>query len=103
VLLPPNAIPRSHKEHVAIFDAIRRRKPEIAREAMHAHLRAALHRYRVTGDTVVPALRAPRSTRLKDKRTSFRSEMPNRLSIMPVDVTGHCRRDNRPGTVMYLL
>jgi len=67
VLLLPNAIPLSYKEHVAIFDAIRRRKPEIAREAMHAHLQAALHRYRVTGDTVIPAGRTLKNIPRKSK------------------------------------
>jgi GntR family transcriptional repressor for pyruvate dehydrogenase complex len=45
VLLLPTAIPLSHKEHIAIFEAIKRRDPEAAREEMQAHLRAGLHRY----------------------------------------------------------
>ncbi len=46
VLLLPNAIPLSLKEHVAVFDGIKRRDPESASAAMHAHLHAALHRHR---------------------------------------------------------
>jgi GntR family transcriptional regulator, transcriptional repressor for pyruvate dehydrogenase complex len=46
VLLVPNARPMSIKEHAAIVKAIKRRDPEAAREAMQAHLDAALRRYR---------------------------------------------------------
>jgi GntR family transcriptional repressor for pyruvate dehydrogenase complex len=46
-LIPlPNAIPLSHKEHLEIFEAIERHDAEMARKAMHAHLQAALLRYR---------------------------------------------------------
>lgn len=45
VLLLPNAIPLSLREHTAIFEAVKRRNPKTARDAMHAHLQAALHRY----------------------------------------------------------
>jgi GntR family transcriptional repressor for pyruvate dehydrogenase complex len=45
VLLLPNARPLSIKEHAAIVNAIKRRDPEAAREAMQAHLDAALKRY----------------------------------------------------------
>jgi len=46
VLLVPKARPLSIKEHAAIVKAIKRRDPEAAREAMQAHLDAALKRYR---------------------------------------------------------
>jgi GntR family transcriptional repressor for pyruvate dehydrogenase complex len=55
VLLLPNAIPLSLKEHVAMYDAIKRGDSEGARAATHAHLQAALQRYRETGD---PQLRS---------------------------------------------
>ena len=45
VLLLPNARPLSLKEHISIVNAIRRRDPETAREAMQSHLDAALRRY----------------------------------------------------------
>ena len=45
VLKLPNALPLSLKEHTAIFEAIERRDPEGARQAMHAHLDAVLERY----------------------------------------------------------
>jgi GntR family transcriptional regulator, transcriptional repressor for pyruvate dehydrogenase complex len=46
VLLLPNAVPLSFKEHLAVFDAVKHRDPEAARDAMHAHLLAALQRHR---------------------------------------------------------
>ena len=46
VLLLPNAIPLSFKEHTAIFKAIEQRDADASREARHAHLDAALSRYR---------------------------------------------------------
>ena len=46
VLLLPNAVPLSFKEHLAVFDAVKHRDPDAARDAMHAHLQAALHRHR---------------------------------------------------------
>jgi GntR family transcriptional regulator, transcriptional repressor for pyruvate dehydrogenase complex len=46
VLLLPNAMPLSFKEHTAIFKAIEQRDPDASRKAMHAHLDAALSRYR---------------------------------------------------------
>jgi GntR family transcriptional repressor for pyruvate dehydrogenase complex len=46
VLLLPNAIPLSFKEHTAIFKAIEQRNADASRKAMHAHLDAALSRYR---------------------------------------------------------
>lgn len=48
VLLLPNAIPFSLKEHIAVYEAVRRRDSEAARNAMHAHLQAALRRHRET-------------------------------------------------------
>jgi GntR family transcriptional repressor for pyruvate dehydrogenase complex len=45
VLLLPNAMPLSLREHTAIVEAVKRRNPATARDAMHAHLQAALHRY----------------------------------------------------------
>ncbi len=45
VLTLPHALTLSHKEHTAIFTAIRQRDAGAARDAMHAHLGAALKRY----------------------------------------------------------
>jgi GntR family transcriptional repressor for pyruvate dehydrogenase complex len=45
VLLLPNARPLSLNEHVSIVNAIKRRDPDAAREAMQSHLNAALNRY----------------------------------------------------------
>lgn len=45
VLILPHAIPLTHKEHTAIFDAIERRDADSAREAMHVHLEGHLRRY----------------------------------------------------------
>lgn len=46
VLLLPNAVPLSLKEHQAVFEAIKRSDAEAARHAMHAHLQGALRRHR---------------------------------------------------------
>jgi GntR family transcriptional repressor for pyruvate dehydrogenase complex len=45
VLTLPHALTLSHKEHTAIFNAVKRGDAEAARKAMHAHLSAALKRY----------------------------------------------------------
>ncbi len=45
VLVVPHALPLTYKEHRAIFEAIERRDPNAAREAMQAHLKAHLVRY----------------------------------------------------------
>lgn len=45
VLLLPNAIPLTFKEHVTICNAIRKHDPEAASEAMRKHLESALKRY----------------------------------------------------------
>jgi GntR family transcriptional regulator, transcriptional repressor for pyruvate dehydrogenase complex len=45
VLVVPHALPLALKEHTAIFDAIERRDPDGAREAMQKHLLAHLMRY----------------------------------------------------------
>ena len=45
MLLLPQEMPISSKEHNLIFQAIKRGNPEEARAAMQAHLDAALHRY----------------------------------------------------------
>jgi GntR family transcriptional regulator, transcriptional repressor for pyruvate dehydrogenase complex len=45
VLLLPHALTLSHKEHTAIYTAIKRGDAEGARKAMQAHLGAALKRY----------------------------------------------------------
>jgi GntR family transcriptional repressor for pyruvate dehydrogenase complex len=50
VLLLPNAVSLSLKEHVAILRAIKNRAPDAAKEAMQAHLRAALQRYNTASD-----------------------------------------------------
>ena len=56
VLLLPNAIPLSYKEHTLIFEAIKERDSEKASDAMHAHLQAALHRYTEAAGERVQAL-----------------------------------------------
>lgn len=67
VLLLPNAVPLSLKEHLAVFDAIKRSDAEAAREAMHAHLQAALRRHReATGDRSLE--RAPRANGIRKQR-----------------------------------
>jgi GntR family transcriptional repressor for pyruvate dehydrogenase complex len=45
VLLLPNAMPLTLKEHIAICNAIKRRDPEAASTAMQHHLKSALKRY----------------------------------------------------------
>jgi GntR family transcriptional repressor for pyruvate dehydrogenase complex len=64
VLLLPRAVPLSLKEHIAIFRAIKRGDPDMAREAMHAHLHAALLRYKETAvERTVPRTRVSRAAR----------------------------------------
>ena len=46
MLLLPQEMPISAKEHNLVFQAVKQGKPEEARAAMQAHLDAALHRYR---------------------------------------------------------
>ena len=46
MLLLPQEMPISAREHNLVFQAIKQGKPEEAREAMQAHLDAALQRYR---------------------------------------------------------
>ena len=68
VLLLPNAIPLSLKEHTAVFEAIKRRDSEGARQAMHAHLQAARHRYNETvGERIHPHEAAPKPSRKRTK------------------------------------
>ena len=45
VLLLPNAIPLTFKEHVTICNAIKRHDPDAASDAMRKHLESALKRY----------------------------------------------------------
>jgi GntR family transcriptional regulator, transcriptional repressor for pyruvate dehydrogenase complex len=45
VLLLPNAIPLTFKEHVTICNAIKRHDPDAASDAMRRHLESALKRY----------------------------------------------------------
>jgi len=45
VLLLPNAVPLTYKEHVTICNAIKRHDPVAASEAMRRHLESALKRY----------------------------------------------------------
>jgi GntR family transcriptional regulator, transcriptional repressor for pyruvate dehydrogenase complex len=59
VLLLPNAIPLSFKEHTAIVDAIERRDADEARKAMHAHLGAALSRYKAARKRTATAVQTP--------------------------------------------
>ena len=66
MLVAPNALPNSLKEHVKIVDAIRGRDPGAAGEAMRVHLNAALKRYqnsialdRVPQPTAIPPVRRP--------------------------------------------
>ncbi len=47
VLPLPNAVPLSHKEHIAIYSAIKGRNSDLARMQMQVHLEAALDRYRL--------------------------------------------------------
>lgn len=47
VLLLPNALPLSTREHIAIVTAVVRRDSDAARTAMHAHLGAVLRRYAI--------------------------------------------------------
>jgi GntR family transcriptional repressor for pyruvate dehydrogenase complex len=49
VLLVPQALPLSQKEHMAIMTAIEKRDATLARDQMQAHLHAALVRYRSDG------------------------------------------------------
>jgi GntR family transcriptional repressor for pyruvate dehydrogenase complex len=46
VLLLPNAMPLTLKEHIGIYNAIKRRDPEAASTSIQHHLKAALKRYR---------------------------------------------------------
>lgn len=46
VLLLPNALPLSLREHQAIFDAVKKSDAEAARQAMQDHLQRALQRHR---------------------------------------------------------
>jgi GntR family transcriptional regulator, transcriptional repressor for pyruvate dehydrogenase complex len=46
VLLLPDALALSMKEHTAVYKAIERGNPEGARKAMQSHLQAALERYK---------------------------------------------------------
>jgi GntR family transcriptional repressor for pyruvate dehydrogenase complex len=55
VLLVPNALPLSLKEHISIVNAITRRDPDAASKAMQHHLDAALKRYQnALGDEHTP-------------------------------------------------
>jgi len=45
VLVVPHALPQAYKEHCTIFEAIERRDPDGARNAMQTHLEAHLRRY----------------------------------------------------------
>jgi len=71
VLLLPNALPLSLKEHVAIVNAIRNRDPEAATEAMRNHLEAALERYRnaMGSDHLVLPASAPAQAPARVKRS----------------------------------
>jgi GntR family transcriptional repressor for pyruvate dehydrogenase complex len=62
VLLLPNAVILSHKEHSAIFTAVKRGDAEAARKAMHAHLNAALKRYRDAVEEQIRMLDRPART-----------------------------------------
>lgn len=76
VLLLPNAPRLSLQEHVSIINAIRRRDPVAASEAMRSHLEAALKRYHgaLAGDqlTSVPSQRRRSSDHTDAKQ-------PNRI------------------------
>jgi GntR family transcriptional repressor for pyruvate dehydrogenase complex len=64
VLLLPRSVPLSLKERTAILRAIKRGDSDMAREAMHAHLYAALLRYNETAiDRIIPHARSVRKTR----------------------------------------
>lgn len=62
VLLLPDAIALSHREHEGILKAMERGNPEAARKAMQAHLEAALARYRSSSENQL---------RLREKPTRF--------------------------------
>ena len=66
-LLLPHVRPLTYKEHAAIFHAIERRNPEKAREAVYAHLHAALLRHRGTPSkqTRPTALVTPKTRRAR--------------------------------------
>ncbi len=51
VLLLPNALPLSYQEHCAVVDAIKKRSPTAANEAMQEHLRSAIQRYNAQNET----------------------------------------------------
>lgn len=69
VLQLPNALPLSLKEHTAIVEAIERHDVEGAREAMHAHMDAALVRYAKTVKEGEEARgKAPEPSRASKKR-----------------------------------
>lgn len=56
VLMLPDARPLSTDEHAQIAKALRRRNPEAARKAMHAHLSSAIKRYEATQQGAATAL-----------------------------------------------
>jgi GntR family transcriptional regulator, transcriptional repressor for pyruvate dehydrogenase complex len=73
VLLLPNAMPLSTKEHIAIVEAIVRRDANAARTAMHAHLEAVLRRYvdaeKESGRSRVAANGTASFERVRSRRT----------------------------------
>lgn len=66
-LLLPDTIPLTFKEHAAIFRGIERRDPAAARDAVHAHLQAALVRHRETMGKQIPS-KAPLTAKSRPKR-----------------------------------
>lgn len=64
VLLLPNAMPLSMREHAAIVAAIERHDAEAARAAMQAHLEAVLRRYVDAGGAPNPRRAANGTSRL---------------------------------------
>jgi GntR family transcriptional repressor for pyruvate dehydrogenase complex len=68
VLLLPNARPLTLKEHVVIVNALRRRDPEAASEAMRHHLEAALKRYHNALGSEHLSLTTPQQRKLAGKQ-----------------------------------
>ncbi len=83
VLLLPNALPLSYEEHSKIVQAIKRRDPQAAKEAMENHLQLAVERYRAYNDSPTLAMgvdvrmpRSPKTIRTEKKNSSNKNQSP---------------------------